>query len=147
MTRIGEVHVGRGLADAGVEQPAVQQQRQADEADGAGDAAGDDREQLLLLRRDEQRVDRRRRQQADRVAEEQEQDAEVEQVRAPEQLPLAQQLAGTGLPGVLLAVEADQAAEDEGREADVGIPDEQDVEDGVAHGVDSSGGVAWPVTW
>ena len=39
-----------------------------------------------------------------------------------------------GSPGVLLAVEADEAAEEEDRQADIGIPDEEDVEDGVAHG-------------
>ena len=111
----------------------MQQQRQADEADGTGDAAGDDGHALLLLDGHEQRVDGLRRQQADRVAQQQKQDAEMKQIGAPEQLPFAQELAGAGFPGVLLAVEPQNAAEDEGRQADVGIPDEQDVKDGVAH--------------
>ena len=41
------------------------------------------------------------------------QDADVEQVGAPHQLAPAQELAGARLPGVLLAVEAQQAAEQE----------------------------------
>jgi len=44
------------------------------------------------------------------VAEEQEQYPDMKQVAAPAQLRAPQHLAGIALPGVLLAVEADQAA-------------------------------------
>ncbi len=121
----GDVHAELVRADADIEQAAMQQHGEADEADHAGNAAGGDGDELLLLDGDEERVERRRRQQADRVAEQQEQDADMEQVGAPAQLALAQDLAGAGAPGVRLAVEADQAAEQEDRQADVGIPDEQ----------------------
>ena len=71
---------------------------------------------------------------ADEMAKEDHQDADVEQVGAPHQLAPAQQLAGAGLPSVLLAIEAQQAAEQEYRQAQVGIPAKHDVIDGVAHG-------------
>ena len=67
-----------------------------------------------------------------------EEDAEVKEIGAPEQLALAQELAGAGLPRVLLAVEPENAAEDEGRQTDVGIPDEQDVKDGARIGLSSN---------
>ena len=60
------------------------------------------------------------------MAEEDDEDADVEQVRAPHQLPAPQQLAGSGPPCVLLAVEPDQAAEQEHRQAEIGIPAEDD---------------------
>ena len=69
-----EVHVGRRLAHPRVEEAAMQQERQADEADRTGDSARDDRDELLLRGRHHQRVDRLRRQQPDRVAEEQEEE-------------------------------------------------------------------------
>ena len=75
-----------------------------------------------------------RREQADEVAEEDHQDADVEQVRAPHQLAPAQELAGARLPRVLLAVEAQQAAEQEHGQAQVGVPAEHDMIDDVAHG-------------
>ena len=75
-----------------------------------------------------------RRQQADEMAEEDDQHADVEQVRAPHQLPPPQQLAGAAPPGVLLAVEAQQAAEQEHGQAEIGIPAEHDMVDEVAHG-------------
>jgi len=71
---------------------------------------------------------------ADKMPEEDDENADVEQVRAPHQLTPAQQLAGAGPPRVLLAVEAQQAAEEKHRQAQVGIPAEDDMIDGVAHG-------------
>jgi hypothetical protein len=67
--------------------------READEADDARDAAGGDGDHLLLLDSDEQRVEPCRRQQADGMSGHQEQYADMEEVRAPEQLPLC---AGSG---------------------------------------------------
>ena len=55
------------------------------------------------------------------MAEEQEQDADVEQVAAPAQQAAVQQLRRVALPRVLVAVEADQAAEQEHCQADVRI--------------------------
>ena len=93
----------------------------------AGDAADDDRHPLLEGVRDAERIeDPDRRQQADEVAEEDDQDADVEQVRAPHQLAPAQQLARAAPPGVLLAVEAQQAAEQEHGQAEIGIPAEHE---------------------
>ena len=98
-------------------------------------AADHDRHHLLEAVADADRVeDPDRRQQADEVTEEDHEDADVEQVRAPHQLAPAQELAGPRLPRVLLAVEAQQAAEQEHRQAQVGVPAEDDMIDGVAHG-------------
>jgi hypothetical protein len=83
----GDVGAVAGQADARVGDAAVQQHGQADEAQAPGDAAGDDRHQLLLRRGDEVLIQPVRRQLPEQVAEEQEQDAAVEQVAAPAQLP------------------------------------------------------------
>ena len=68
------------------------------------------------------------------MAEEDDEDADVEQVRAPHQLPAAQKLARPASPSVLLAVEAHPAADQEHGQAEVGIPAEHDVVEGLAHG-------------
>ena len=60
---------------------------------------------------------------------EDDQDADVEQVGAPGELPAPQQLARSAAPGVLLAVEAHEAAEQEHGEAEVRVPAEDDVGD------------------
>ena len=122
-----------GVADARVEHAAVDQHRQADEAEHAGNAARPDRHALLGRRAHEGPYTAVRRQQADQVAEEQEQDADVEQVAAPAQQAGAQQLRRVALPGVLVAVEADQAAEQEHRQADVRIDLEQKAVRASAH--------------
>ena len=116
-----------GEADAVIEDAAVQQQRQADEADEARDAARGHGHQLLLFGGDEGLVHEVRREQAHRVATEQEQDADMEQVAAPAQLALAQQLRRIAFPGVLVAVEARQAAHQEHRQADVRVDVEEEV--------------------
>ncbi len=54
------------------------------------------------------------------MAQQQEENAEMEEVRAPLQLPLAQHLARPGAPGIGLAVKADQRPHKEGREAEIG---------------------------
>jgi hypothetical protein len=129
----GDVHHRAVGADAVIEQASVQQHGEADEADDSRNATGGDGDQLLLLDGDEERVEPGRRQQTYRMTQQQEQDADMEQVGAPGELTLSQDLAGAGAPGVLLAVEADQAAEEKDRQADVGIPDEQEMEDVVLH--------------
>ena len=68
---------------------------------------------------------RDRREQADEMAEEDDQNADVEKVRAPDQLAAPQELARSGPPRVLLAVEAQQAADQEDREAEIRVPAEQ----------------------
>ena len=60
------------------------------------------------------------------MAEEDEENADVEQVGAPCQLPPPQQLAGSGPPRILLAVKPEQAAEQEDGQAQIGIPAEDD---------------------
>ena len=116
-----------GEADPRIEDAPVQQHREADEAHRTGHAAGHHREQLLLARRDEGFVHPVWREQAHAVAEEQEQDADVEQVAAPAQLARAQQLRRIALPRVLIAVEARQTAHQEHREANIGIDIEKEV--------------------
>src|SRR5690242_6641834 len=75
----------------------------------------------------------KRRQQAAEVTKEDHENAEMEQVRAPHQLAPAEQLTGAGLPGVLFAIEAQDARQCEHGKAEVGIPTKQQVID-VAHG-------------
>src|SRR4029078_9250793 len=50
------------------------------------------------------------------------QDADVEEVRAPAELAPAKELRGTRLPGVLLALETQQASEQEDRQTEIGVP-------------------------
>src|SRR5690606_2123731 len=77
---------------------------------------------LLFDRRvQEVRIEGMRRQQPDQVPKEQEQDADVEQVAAPAQQPGAQHLRRVAFPGVLVAVKAQQAAEQKHRQTDVGV--------------------------
>ena len=105
----------------------MRQERNADQAHQAGDAAGHDRQHLLEAVRYAEHVEHPDRcQQADEMAEEDDENADVEQVGAPHQLPPPQQLAGAGPPRVLLAVEPDQAAEQEHGQAQIGIPAEDD---------------------
>src|SRR4051794_18390710 len=103
----------------------MRKQRDADQAEDAGDAADPDRHQLLEAVADADKIeDPDRGQQADEVAKEDHENTDVEQVRAPHQLASAQKLAGACLPRVLLAVEAHQAAEQEYGETQIGIPAE-----------------------
>src|SRR5674476_400200 len=57
----------------------------------------------------------------------------MEQIGAPGQLAAAQQLTRSAAPGVLLAVEAQHAAEQEYGQAEIGIPAENDVIDQFGH--------------
>ena len=66
-------------------------------------------------------------QEAEEMTEEHHQDAEVEQVRAPPQLALPQELRRVAFPGVLVAVEAREAAEQEHGERDVRIDAEEEL--------------------
>ena len=68
---------------------------------------------------------------ADGVAEEQAQDADVEQDVAQPQAAVVQQLRAVGLPGVLLALEADQAAQKKDGQGNVGIDAEEELVQGV----------------
>src|SRR5450759_988708 len=112
----------------------MHQQRDPDEAHDAGNAADPDRHPLLEGVRDAERVEYPdRRQQAAEMAKEDDQDADMEQVGAPGQLPAAQELARSAAPGVLLAVEAQHAAEQEHGQAEIGIPAENDVIDQFGH--------------
>ena len=114
---------------------AMRQQSDTDQAEYAGDAANDDGHHLLEAVADADDIEHPdRRQQPDEMTEEDHEDADVEQVRAPHQLAPPQELARSRLPRVLLAIEAQQTAEQEHGQAQVGIPAEHDVIDGVAHG-------------
>ena len=63
-----------------------------------------------------------RRQKPYKMADKDDKNAYMEQVGAPHQLPPPQQLARSGPPGVLLAIEPEQAAEQKHRQTEVGIP-------------------------
>jgi outer membrane murein-binding lipoprotein Lpp len=105
-----------------VAQTAMDQQQQADQADAAQRAAGDHGQHLLLRGRHAQGMDDLgRRQHAEEVPEEQADDAQVEQVGARPQGTGGQHLAGLAAPGVLVAVEARQAAQQEDGPANVRV--------------------------
>ena len=94
----------------------------------AENAADHDRHHLLGFRAQaEGVVDLGRRQEAEEVAEEQAEDADVEQDAAPDQLLAPQQLARLGPPGVLAAIEARPAAEEEGHHAKIRVEAEQEL--------------------
>src|SRR5262249_13504462 len=96
-----------------------------DDGDEAGDAANHHGKQLMSDGV-ERPVDRPMRlEQADEMAEDHDDDAIVEKVRSKAQLPLAQQLGGIALPSIRLAIEADQAADQQHREAEIGIDAEE----------------------
>jgi hypothetical protein len=63
------------------------------------------------------------------MTEEDDQHADMEKVGAPQQLLAAQQLARPGAPRILLAVEAQQAADEKRRKAEIRIPAVDDVDD------------------
>ena len=68
------------------------------------------------------------------MAEKNDENADVEQVRSPHELAAAQQLARPAPPCILLAVEAQQASDQEHGQAKVRIPAEHDVIERFAHG-------------
>ena len=72
----------RGIgADARIEQPPVRQQRNSDQAHQAGNTAGNDRQHLLEAVRYPEHVEHPdRRQQADEMADEDHEDADMEQI-------------------------------------------------------------------
>src|SRR3546814_3224846 len=85
-----------------------------DEADGGEDAARDNREKLLGFHAQAERmVDFRWRQEAEEMAEEKSEDAEMEQDAAPDELLAPEKLARLGAPGVLAAIEACPASEED----------------------------------
>src|SRR4026207_2246711 len=90
----------------------MNQQRHADEAEHAGDAADDDRHPLLEGVGDAEGIENPdRRQQPDEMTEKKDENADVKQVCPPGQLAPAQELARAAAPGVLLAVETNPAAQ------------------------------------
>ena len=64
---------------------------------------------------------------AEQVTEEHHQYAEVKEVRAPAQLPPSQKLRRIALPGVLVAVEAHEASDEEYGQRDVRVDAEQEL--------------------
>src|SRR5262249_37640370 len=100
-----------------IEQPTMREQRYADQADHASNAADDDRHDLFEAVVDANKVEHPNwGEQPDEVADENHEYANVEQVRAPHQLTPPQELARPRLPRVLLALEAQQAAEQKHRQ-------------------------------
>ena len=89
----GDIAKRRGVADARVEQPPMHQERRPDEAGDAGNAANHDRHHLLEAMRDAEEIEHGDgRQQAHEMAEEDDENADMEEVRAPHQLLAAQEL-------------------------------------------------------
>src|SRR5215813_3548179 len=113
----------------------MDEQRHADEADESEDAAGDHRQQLFAFHRNAERlVDLWRREQAEEMAEEEQQNADVEKHAAPIELLSAQELARLGTPSVLAAVEPRPAAQEKHDHAEIGIEAEQELVDEAGHG-------------
>ena len=100
-----------GQPDAWVKDAAVQEHRQANEADRSRNAASDHGQHLFVTCGHKHAVYGMWREQANHVSKEQEQDAEVEQVTAPAQQPGAQHLRRITLPRVLVAIKPKQAAQ------------------------------------
>src|SRR5258707_1095540 len=74
-----------------------------------------------------------RRQQADEMASEDRQDADMEAVAADKEQAAPQQLAGAGAPGILFAVEADHAANEEDAERHIGVEAKENLIEIVEH--------------
>src|SRR5215471_2832766 len=111
------------------------EQANPDQASDAGEPADDDCHQLLEAMADTDEVEHPDgRQQPNEVADKDNENADVEEVRAPHQFSPSQQLARPRLPRVRLAIKANETAEQEHGQAEIGIPAEHDVIDGVAHG-------------
>src|SRR5262249_54836397 len=111
--------------DARVREPPVQQDGETDDGDETRDTANHHGKELMTDRV-ECPVDRpMRREKADEMAGDHDDDAIVEKVRSKAELPLAQQLGGITLPGIGLAIETDQTANQQHREAEIGIDAEE----------------------
>jgi hypothetical protein len=125
-----------------IRETAHQQRQQTDQAERTHQAAGRHRENLLGAVRHAERVpDPDRSQQADAVAEEQADDADMEKNIAEAQAAAMQELARIGLPRILLAIEADQAAEQKDRQRDIRVNPEGELMQ-VVHGYLLMGAVA-----
>lgn len=95
----GAVAEARRGAHPRIEQPAVQQQRCAGQREHPGGAAHDDGDDLFEAVADTEKIEYLdRRQQSHKMAEEDNQYADVEQHRAPDQLLAAQELARSRTP-------------------------------------------------
>src|SRR6185437_2951343 len=97
-------------------------------------------EQRVLGRRHHQIGDRFGDQETEQVAEEHDEYAEMEQIRAPAELAAAKELRRVALPRVLITVEADQAADEEHRECDVWVDAEQESMQGAHRSILVNGG-------
>src|SRR6185312_537582 len=114
-------------ADARSAEAAMQQDGEADDRRDPGDAAGDHGDELVLGRPHRPADRPVRRQEPDEMADDDDEDAIVEEVGAEAQPAPMQHLRGIALPGVGLAVEADEAAEQQDREGDIGIDAEEEL--------------------
>src|SRR6185437_2281430 len=120
--------------DAAVEQPAMKQHDEADEAGRAAQATNDDRHHLLEAVADSKEFeDRDRSQQADAMPEQYSKDSDVEQNRAPDQLPATKQLARLRPPAILVGVEPHEASDQEHRQSDIWINPKQRLVDEAPH--------------
>src|SRR5215469_7875441 len=130
----GNVGKARSMPYPGIRKPAVQQHYQPHEAHHARNTADRHGQKLLGGMGDAKRLENKDgRQQPACMAQEDHQDADMKQIAAPDQLAAAQKLAGLAAPAILLAVEADDAADQADRDADVRIDPEQEAVDCVRH--------------
>ncbi len=114
--------------DARIADAAPNQQHQTDENQHAQCAAGDHGDDLLGMRFQPERLKKGERcEQAEKVAEEQADDADVKQIGAPAQRAGAQHLARFAAPQILLAVETHQADAQKDGAGDVGVDAEEKV--------------------
>ena len=112
----------------------MQQNADAGKTKQTKQAARHHRQQLLGASADDRLIQEVRCQHAKGMPKQQEQHANVKQIAAQAQLAGAQQLRGVALPGVLVAVKADQAADQKYAEADIRVVTEQEIVE-IAHAV------------
>ena len=129
-------------ADAVDFKAAVDQDNQTDQGGGAEDAAHGHGKYLLGAVSYADGVPKPQRcKQTEQMAAEYRQHADVKQHAAQPQLAAVEQFAGIAFPGVLLAVETHQAAEEKYGQADIGINAEEKLVEGIefVHGNSFSG--------
>ncbi len=123
-----DVHEARGGTHPGMIHAPPPQNHPADHAQGAEQGAGGDGDDLMGHVGDAEAEEHLMRgQEPGEMPEEQHDDAGMEEAAAFLQLFLFQQLAGVGLPGVLLTVVAQHVAHQEHSPGDEGIDAEKEV--------------------
>ena len=130
----GDIGGGGCLANARIEQTAMQKHDKPDQTHDTRGAANDDGRQLLGGRGYSNHLEQEYRgQQTAHMSEQDDENADMEQNTAPDELTAAQQLTRLAAPGILLAIETDEAADQEDRQGNIGVDTEKECVDPLAH--------------